>query len=158
MVIFRQTAQLDQAEREITSLLLSYQNKARNSVVSESLYATTGDKIAAKADGFAFYFDNSTGAVTVRYCIRPGGSTSYNCSGVEVANPIPPELGMIKFTSGGGSCSGILFKRVSGDISAMSAITAVPSDTVPVCVLTITHVEAGRTRTMNIDVARNVID
>ncbi|MCA9379037.1 hypothetical protein KC640_01280, partial [Candidatus Dojkabacteria bacterium] len=127
------------------------------SVISERLFSVTGDKIASKADGFALYFDNTSGVVSIRYCLHPGGA-NYDCSGVEVASPIPQDLGMIKFTTGGANCNGILFKRVTGDISAMSAASAVPNDSIPVCTITIDHVEAGRSRTINIDVSKNVIE
>lgn len=139
--LLRNSVELDQATNEFISIIRTMQNRARNSATSAVLAALNPtNPLLARVDGFAVYID-STSQYSLRYCFASAGagSTTYNCSGYELPNAKPATYSNITVQAvGGGSCNGIVFDKLSGDISGISSPNATAVDT-GTCRYRLTH-------------------
>lgn len=155
--LLRNSIDLDQATNELLGLIRTAQSRARNSSTSAALYQMTGNSLLARVDGFAIYFD-STSQYSMRYCIATAGagSTSYNCSGIEFPNAKSAQYGNITLQVNGSGCNGIVFSKLSGNISGISAANSVGVET-GTCRYRLTHSSLLSYREIIVNLAGNNI-
>lgn len=159
LLVFRQTAQFQQAESDFISLLRSTQNKARNSVASTALIKQGNTLPQAQVDGYALVF--ATENYSQQYCfgVNTANGLQYDCTGDENPNLKPQEYAEVSINPTDTSkCRAIFFERLTGDISALSAEYAKPVNTGS-CTIVINHTSSGiLTRTLKIDLENNSFD
>lgn len=155
LTALRDTVELNQFTNDFATAIRSIQSRARNGLVSETRFNSTGSIPQARVDGFAVSFITNS----FNYCTRSvsAGTVSYNCSGQEapfsVAFKIPANI----VPSSSTNCRVVLFPRLTGDIAGMPSATSSPVDT-GVCTITITQTKSGQTRQILIDFANNNIE
>ncbi len=153
---FRSTVQLEQAKNDFLSALREAQNLARNSV-SSSIKGS--DILTGQVDGYALVFNPNLSDYSLRYCIKTSfvGIGQYDCSGVEKTSDkllSSPEVTIAPSDSN--KCHGILFARLTAEISALSSDIDTPDDT-GTCEIVISQSQSNDTRTIVVDLANNNI-
>ncbi len=160
LVTFQQTIQFQQAQSDFITIFNNVRNQARNSVASRD-EVISGDTLPnAVVDGYAIFFDNNT--YSLRSCSIVRRATSElegNCRNVEDADAKPTSLDAVNiFPLNPTVCAGILIERLSVDIYAMEATTAILQNP-PECVYRIEHGSNSRLmRDIRIDLVNNTSD
>lgn len=163
MIAFRQTVQLQEATSGFISTLRSVQNMARTSSLSQYVVktgCTVSSPICRRPDGYAIYFD-SVDNYSINYCVDVSfaGADRITC-GVEELSVKPAEFNGIQvypIGSNASDCLGIVFERLTGNITAISMQDlALPIES-GVCEIGMELVGTGRIYKVEINLAENSI-
>lgn len=156
---FRQTIQFQQGYLAVVSQLQTTQNMARNSVASRVVQSQRAtDPIGAQVDGYALFFNPTN--YNLNYCLYPTPNQTgpIDCSTIEVSNLKLAEYADVTVTASTGTCYGIFFARMTGNISAMNGLNATPNDTAADCLIQVRHSQnAALVRVIGINVRANNI-
>lgn len=149
LVFLRSVVELDQATDNIVSIFRTYQNKARNSAISENRFHSTGSVPQSKVDGFGIHFNLSPQYFSIRYCYDTG--TGFDCTGFETNQTRPEAYGNVTVTATPGSCKILVFERLTGQVYAMNNQSSSTLITTGVCTIVIRHPLLSTTRELIVD-------
>lgn len=159
MTLFRRSVQLDQASAEFTSNIRSVQNLARNSILTTEQLAQlqgAGDFELKDIVGFGIFFEEG-GSYSSRYCVAASSLFfGADCSGVIEFDMRSNEYNQVSFNPQNDSCKGIVFERLTGNISSMQSAFNALID-VGECTINVDHAVLGGGKQILIDLEKNNI-
>jgi type II secretory pathway pseudopilin PulG len=142
MIGFRRNVQLQEATSSFISTIRTVQNMARTGTLSryvvKSDCADQEDPFCRRADAFAVYFDSREN-YSIRYCLEVdfAGEQRLTC-GVESLNVKPSEFNPVVIYPNqetGDKCQGIVFKRLTGEVSAIGTDSLAEESNTGLCTI-----------------------